>query len=174
MYVYDVEDLIEPTHKAVDYVKAYLNERSSGGWELLSVSGVPHRRHAVRFRYFFRKVAEKEQLSDHSSLQSFTSEQVRVLTIADTYVRYAQAVTKFLTDGGLRTTFVPSSEKLGVKMRTAKSDGVPIVLVIGEKELDQRAVTAVQWTRASLGFLPLNELSLEILKAELDNITHIS
>ena len=62
-------------------------------------------------------------------------EQVRVLTIADRFYDHAKKVGDALKRAGIRVEVPTSSDKLGAKIRGAQMDKVPMMIIVGEKEV---------------------------------------
>ena len=62
------------------------------------------------------------------------AEQVRVLPISDKYEEYAQKVCKELKKAGIDATVDSRSEKIGFKIREARLDKLPYMLVVGQQE----------------------------------------
>ena len=58
-------------------------------------------------------------------------EQVRVLPISEKTLEHAEAAAAKLADAGVRVTVDRSSDKIGAKIRNARLDRVPYMLVIG-------------------------------------------
>ena len=69
------------------------------------------------------------------------SEQVRILPISDKYASYANEVKKALFDNGVDVTVDERSEKIGFKIREARLNRVPYMLVVGEKEEADKTVS---------------------------------
>ncbi len=61
-------------------------------------------------------------------------EQVRVLPISDKYEDYANEVLKELKANGIDATVDNRSEKIGFKIREARLDKLPYMLVVGQQE----------------------------------------
>ena len=61
-------------------------------------------------------------------------EQVRVLPISEKYMDYAEKVRKELVANGIDATMDNRSEKIGYKIREARLDKLPYMLIVGEKE----------------------------------------
>ncbi len=61
-------------------------------------------------------------------------EQVRVLPISDKYTDYAQQVADELKKNGVDVTVDSRSEKIGFKIRAARLDKLPYMLVVGQQE----------------------------------------
>ena len=70
--------------------------------------------------------------------------QVRVLPVAESCNAYAHKVTDLLRDRLVRAELDASSDTLSKKVRTAQTDKVPSLLVLGEKEQADGTVT---WRR---------------------------
>ena len=69
------------------------------------------------------------------------AEQVRVLPISDKYEEYAQSVCKALKKAGIDATVDSRSEKIGFKIREARLDKLPYMLVVGQQEEADRTVS---------------------------------
>ena len=69
------------------------------------------------------------------------AEQVRVLPISDKYEDYAQSVCKELKKAGIDATVDSRSEKIGFKIREARLDKLPYMLVVGQQEEADRTVS---------------------------------
>lgn len=76
-------------------------------------------------------------------------EQVRILTLNDEVVPYADEVFKKLRDVGVRVSVDDSGEKLGAKVRKAETDRVPHMFVIGKKEAEAGMVSVRSRIRKS-------------------------
>ena len=61
-------------------------------------------------------------------------EQVRVLPISDKYNAYAEKVAAELKKNGVDVTVDSRSEKIGFKIRAARLDKLPYMLVVGQQE----------------------------------------
>ncbi|MBQ7432831.1 MAG: threonine--tRNA ligase [Lachnospiraceae bacterium] len=68
-------------------------------------------------------------------------EQVRVLPISDKYIDYAQKVAAELTANGILNTVDGRSEKIGYKIREARLQKIPYMLVVGQKEEEENTVS---------------------------------
>ena len=61
--------------------------------------------------------------------------QVKVLPVANAHSGYAASVVSSLRSNGFRAEIVDSDEQLGKRIRTAKVDKVPYVLVVGDDDV---------------------------------------
>lgn len=68
-------------------------------------------------------------------------EQVRILPISEKYSDYAKMVEKELLDNGVLVTVDNRAEKIGYKIREARLDRVPYMLVVGQKEAEEGLVS---------------------------------
>ena len=68
-------------------------------------------------------------------------EQVRVLPISEKYAEYAQQVNQELVLNGIRSSVDNRSEKIGFKIRDARMKRVPYMLVVGQKEEEEKKVS---------------------------------
>jgi threonyl-tRNA synthetase len=66
--------------------------------------------------------------------------QVRVLPVAEAHHAYAASVEAELTAAGLRVDVVGSDESLGNRIRRAKGEKLPYVLVVGDDDVAQATV----------------------------------
>ncbi|MCR4581241.1 MAG: threonine--tRNA ligase [Bacilli bacterium] len=68
--------------------------------------------------------------------------QVSILPVNNEYhLEYANEVYKLLSDAGIRVTMNASDEKLSYRMREEQIKKIPIMLVLGNNERDERTVT---------------------------------
>jgi threonyl-tRNA synthetase len=67
--------------------------------------------------------------------------QVVVLPISDRHLAYARLVEAKLSDSGLRVHVDDRSEKLGFKIREAEVQKIPLMLVVGDKEVESGTAT---------------------------------
>lgn len=68
-------------------------------------------------------------------------EQVRVLPISEKYHEYAKKVEAELKDNGVRVSVDERAEKIGYKIREARLNRVPYLLVVGQKEEEEGLVS---------------------------------
>ena len=61
--------------------------------------------------------------------------QVAVLPVAETHLAYARSTADALRRAGFRVEVVPADEQLGKRIRTAKMERVPHVLVVGDEDV---------------------------------------
>ncbi len=84
-------------------------------------------------------------------------EQVRVLPISDKYESYAEEVLKELKKNGIDATVDNRSEKIGFKIREARLDKLPYMLVVGGQEEADGTVSVRSRFAGDEGVKPLSE-----------------
>lgn len=91
-------------------------------------------------------------------------EQVRVLPISEKYADYAEKVRKELAHNDIDVTCDNRSEKIGYKIREARLDKVPYMLVVGQKEEEEGTVSVRSRYAGDEGQKPLEEFIDAICK----------
>lgn len=76
--------------------------------------------------------------------------QVKVLPVSEKHAAYGGEVLSALQAAGIRAEMDDANESLGKKIRNAKTEKVPYLLVVGDKEMDSKTV-AVEARTGSLG-----------------------
>ena len=84
-------------------------------------------------------------------------EQVRVLPISDKYEEYANKVCAELKKNGVDATVDNRSEKIGYKIREARMDRLPYMLVVGQQEEADGTVSVRSRFAGDEGIKPLSE-----------------
>ncbi len=91
-------------------------------------------------------------------------EQVRVLPISDKYEDYANEVLKELKANGIDATVDNRSEKIGFKIREARLDKLPYMLVVGQQEEADRTVSVRSRYAGNEGTKALGDLNNDFCK----------
>ena len=91
-------------------------------------------------------------------------EQVRVLPISDKYADYAKKAEAELKNNGVLATMDTRAEKIGYKIREARLDRVPYILVVGQKEEEDGLVSVRSRYLGDEGQKPLATFVDEICK----------
>ncbi|MDO5014664.1 MAG: threonine--tRNA ligase [Clostridia bacterium] len=84
-------------------------------------------------------------------------EQVRILPISDKFLDYANKVKAKLDENGLRTTVDTRNEKIGYKIRQAKQEKLPYMLIVGEKEETSDTVSVRHRTKDDIGSMSIQD-----------------
>ena len=91
--------------------------------------------------------------------------QVKLLPISDKYIDYARSIADSLKNEGIRLEIDERAEKIGYKIREAREDRVPYILVVGEKEAESGSVAVRKRDEGDLGSMELEDF-IRLLKEE--------
>lgn len=91
-------------------------------------------------------------------------EQVRVLPISDKYESYAGEVAKELKKNSVFCSVDNRSEKIGYKIRETRLDKIPYMLVVGQQEEADKAVSVRSRFAGDEGVKPLGEFIEQICR----------
>ena len=91
--------------------------------------------------------------------------QVKILPISDKFNDYAKETMKKLQNAGLRCEMDQRTEKIGYKIREARMERVPYILVVGEKEQELGHVSVRNREDGDLGSMSVEEF-LNIVLSE--------
>ena len=83
--------------------------------------------------------------------------QVKILPISDKFNDYARETMKKLQHAGLRCEMDQRTEKIGYKIREARMERVPYILVVGEKEQELGHVSVRNREDGDLGSMSVEE-----------------
>ena len=84
-------------------------------------------------------------------------EQFIILPVSQQYNEYAQEVLKLLKNYDIRGLVDGRAEKVGRKIRDAELNKIPFMLIIGEKEAQEKTVSVRQQGKGDLGVFSLDE-----------------
>lgn len=91
-----------------------------------------------------------------------TPEQVRILPVSEKFNDYARTVESRLLEHGFRVTGEYNSDKVGAKIRQATLDKVPVMLVIGDKEVQANAAAVRHRIKGDLGMIGIDALIAQL------------
>ncbi len=94
--------------------------------------------------------------------------QVKILPISERFHDYAAAVEKQLDAVGIRAEVDTRSEKIGFKIREARNSRAPYIVVVGEKESAENAVSVRSRHKGDEGQLALSDF-ITRLQEEIDS-----
>ena len=93
--------------------------------------------------------------------------QVKILPIADRHFDYAYDIKKALEEKGMRVEIDDRSEKIGYKIREAQLQKVPYMFVVGDKDIENNAVSVRHRKEGDLGSMPLSNF-IAMAEKEID------
>ncbi|MBI5005366.1 MAG: threonine--tRNA ligase [Candidatus Lloydbacteria bacterium] len=91
--------------------------------------------------------------------------QAIILPIGESHQSYAESVFEHLKKAGIRAEIDNSGETLGKKIRNAKLQKIPYLLVLGDKEKDLNTITVESRDTGSLGQMTIDAFTQSIKKA---------
>ena len=97
-------------------------------------------------------------------------EQIRLLPIADRHQPYAQEVEKRLSALGFRVTTDMRSEKIGYKIREAQKDKIPYMLLVGDKEIEEKTLSVRRRSDGDIGSMEESEFTAMALRETAEKV----
>jgi len=88
--------------------------------------------------------------------------QVKILTIADRHIEYANEIKDNLLKLGIRCEVDSRSEKIGYKIREAQISKIPYMLIIGDKEMEEKTIGVRTREDGDIGSMTFDELKEKI------------
>jgi threonyl-tRNA synthetase len=85
-------------------------------------------------------------------------EQVRLLPIKEGHAEYAQKIADRMTAMGMRVTVDNRDENIGTKIKAARLERIPYMLIIGDNEVNSNTVTVRSRKEGELPAMPVDEL----------------
>lgn len=83
--------------------------------------------------------------------------QVKILSVSEKHVAYAKEVSDALKAIGIRGEIDDANESLGKKIRKAKTEKIPYLLVVGDKEVEEKTVSADSRDHGKWEAMPLTD-----------------
>ena len=93
-----------------------------------------------------------------------TPDQVMILPVSEKYHEYAEKLNELLKRNEIRTLIDLRSEKIGRKIRDAEMKKVPYMLIVGEKEMNENAVSVRKHGQGDLGSMSVEDFIAMIEK----------
>lgn len=90
-------------------------------------------------------------------------EQVRIIPVADRHLEYCDGLLAKLEAAGIRATIDDRAEKVGYKIRSATMEKLPIMLTIGDKEVEEGTVSVRSRREGDLGAMTQNDLLVKLI-----------
>ncbi len=92
-------------------------------------------------------------------------EQAIILGISEKYNDYVENISEFLKNSDIRASIDERDEKIGRKIRDAEVRKVPFMLIVGEKEAENKTVSVRKHGHGDLGSFSLDGF-IELIKKE--------
>lgn len=88
--------------------------------------------------------------------------QVKILPLVEKHHEYALELERIMAEKGIRVEVDLRNEKIGYKIREAQMEKVPYMIVIGDKELDNRTVAVRSRKDGDLGSMAIDEFNARV------------
>tara|TARA_B100002051_G_scaffold275773_1_gene320923 strand:- start:2238 stop:4052 length:1815 start_codon:yes stop_codon:yes gene_type:complete len=98
-------------------------------------------------------------------------EQIRLLPVTDEVQPYAEKLLQQLTQSGVRATIDRSGDRLGKLIRSGEQMKIPVLAVIGAKEVDETAVSLRSRRDGDLGTIDLDQFVDQAKRANRDRLS---
>ncbi|MEG2528892.1 MAG: threonine--tRNA ligase [Anaerovoracaceae bacterium] len=90
--------------------------------------------------------------------------QVKLLTVAETFSDYAKEVAEKCEESGLRVELDIRNEKIGYKLREARNERVSYIGIIGEREVEAKALSVRSSKVGELGELSVDDFVAKLVE----------
>jgi threonyl-tRNA synthetase len=88
--------------------------------------------------------------------------QVKILPISDRFLDYAQSLLQSLKNADIRTAIDDRSEKINKKIRDTELAKVPYMLIVGEKEMNDKKISVRRQGKGDQGIRSIDEFIQEV------------
>lgn len=92
-------------------------------------------------------------------------EQVRLLPVSDEFLPYAKTVASQMQLQGIRAVADSSNERLGKLIRNAEKEKIPVMAVVGAKEVESNSLNIRTRASGELGLLAVSEVIERVTNA---------
>ena len=93
-------------------------------------------------------------------------EQVRVMSLTDRTGDYATEIADSLKAAGIRATTDIRSEKIGYKIREAQMEKIPYMIIVGDKEKEDKALSVRHRKDGDLGSFTLADFTAKVVEED--------
>jgi threonyl-tRNA synthetase len=97
--------------------------------------------------------------------------QVRILPVSNDQEEYAKSVANLLKKAGFRVEIDRSAERLGKQIRNAELEKIPVVIVVGKKEVAEQTLSVRTRKQGDIGTLTMPDLQSRLQLAVEEKVT---
>ncbi|MFM9268045.1 threonine--tRNA ligase [Tychonema sp. BBK16] len=97
--------------------------------------------------------------------------QVRILPVSNDQEEYAKSVADSLKKAGFRVEIDRSAERLGKQIRNAELEKIPVVIVVGKKEVAEQTLSVRTRKQGDIGMLTMPDLESRLQLAVEEKVT---
>lgn len=100
--------------------------------------------------------------------------QVAVIAISEKQQSYAEKIAKELELKRIRVEFFEANETLGKRIRKAETQKIPYIVIIGDKEIENKSLSIRQRVKGDVGAFTFNDFIQKIKREIMDKTTNVS
>lgn len=93
-------------------------------------------------------------------------EQVRVMSLTDRTADYAEEIAESLRLAGVRAKTDVRNEKIGYKIREAQMEKIPYMVIVGDKEKDEKTLSVRHRKDGDLGSFKLSDFTARVVEED--------
>lgn len=93
-------------------------------------------------------------------------EQVRVMSLTDRTADYAEEVAESLRKAGVRAKTDVRSEKIGYKIREAQMEKIPYMIIVGDKEKEEKTLSVRHRKDGDIGSFTLSDFAAKVVEED--------
>lgn len=93
-------------------------------------------------------------------------EQVRVMSLTDRTIDYAREIAESLRQAGIRAKTDIRSEKIGYKIREAQMEKIPYMVIVGDKEQEEKTLSVRHRKDGDIGSFSLKDFTAKVVEED--------
>ena len=93
-------------------------------------------------------------------------EQVRVMSLTDRTIDYAEEIAAGLRQAGVRAQTDIRSEKIGYKIREAQMEKIPYMVIVGDKEKEEKNLSVRHRKDGDIGAFTLSDFAAKVVEED--------
>lgn len=93
-------------------------------------------------------------------------EQVRIMSLTDRTIDYAEEIAASLRQAGIRANTDIRSEKIGYKIREAQMEKIPYMVIVGDKEKEEKTLSVRHRKDGDIGSFTLSDFTAKVVEED--------
>ena len=93
-------------------------------------------------------------------------EQVRIMSLTDRTIDYAEEIAASLRQAGIRANTDIRSEKIGYKIREAQMEKIPYMVIVGDKEKEEKTLSVRHRKDGDIGSFSLKDFTAKVVEED--------
>ena len=93
-------------------------------------------------------------------------EQVRIMSLTDRTIDYAEEIAASLRQAGVRANTDIRSEKIGYKIREAQMEKIPYMIIVGDKEKEEKTLSVRHRKDGDIGSFSLKDFTAKVVEED--------